>query len=273
MSKFKNIAKSTYVYVILALFYVPLFVMAVFSFNAKPKRGDVSFQTWNHFTTEGYSDLVGDEFLNALVNTLIIGLIVAIFVVIIGLMTSYGLWKQRRKFYRAYVEGTSNIYLINPDVISALGLFLTFGILFGSLTYTDVGMYRAIVAQIVVILPFAITLMYPKSEKFSKSLIEASKDLGFGPFKTWMNTYLRHMMGISVAAFAVALALSMDDFIITSVTSNVVAVGGTLGINMYDGNIENWTLALGTILLAVTLIGSSVYIAYKYKKDKKVVTK
>lgn len=269
MLKIKDIAKSTYVYIILALFYIPLFVVAVFSFNSKPKRGDVSFQTWNDFTFQGYQDLVGSEFLKAFMNTMIIGLIVALFVVFISLMTSYGLWKQKRKYYRAYVEGTSNIYLINPDVISALGLFLTFGILFGSLTYSQVGMYRAIIAQIVVILPFAITLMYPKSEKFSKSLVEASKDLGYGPIRTWFKTYFRHMMGISIASGAVALALSMDDFIITSVTSNVASAGGTLGINMYDGNIESWTLALGTVLLLLTLAGSATYVFIKQRKERK----
>lgn len=268
MFKIKNILKSGYVYIVLALFYLPLFIVAVFSFNEAPKKLDVSFSGGITFSTSGYEQLGDAEFLSALTNTFVIGLIVTLLVVSISLMTTYGLWKQKRKYYKMFVDGTSNIYLINPDVISALGLLLTFGILFGSLTYTDVGLFRVIVAQTVVILPFAITIMFPKSEKFSQSLLEASKDLGYGPLKTWFKTYLRHMTGISIAAAAVAFALSMDDFIITSITSNIAIKGGTVGLNMYNGRIESWTLAFGTILLFISLFGSAMYVIIKRKKEK-----
>jgi len=74
--------------------------------------------------------------------------------------------------------------LINPDVITGVALMLAFGSMFGLLQRDDPGVERAIIAQVVMIIPFGITIMYPKSEKFSISMIEASKDLGYGPIRT-----------------------------------------------------------------------------------------
>lgn len=61
---------------------------------------------------------------------------------------------------------------------------LTFGTLFGELEFGATGYVRTVIAHITMIMPFIITIMYPRSAKFQKSMIEASKDLGFGPVRT-----------------------------------------------------------------------------------------
>lgn len=65
---------------------------------------------------------------------------------------------------------------------------LAFGTLFGTINVKNasgIANYaRLIASHVAMILPFAITLMLPRSDKFKLSLIEASKDLGYGPVKT-----------------------------------------------------------------------------------------
>lgn len=267
MSKFKTILRNSYIFIILAVVYTPLFFSAIFSFNSPSDKGNLSFNTWNGTTGENWAQLGSSEVVNALLNSVIIGIFVSILVVAISLMTCYALWRQRRKYYKGIVDGVSNIPLINPDIVTAIGLALTFGIFFGALSADSDGMWRAIISHTVVIVPYGITLMYPRSEKFSASMIEASKDLGFGPFRTWWKTYFRFMLPMVFVTIVVTLTLSFDDFIITRTVSNT----STIGTKLYEGKFQGWALALGTILLFVSLSGSIGYTYYKHRKSTKVV--
>lgn len=268
MSKFKTILRNSYIFIILAIVYIPLFFSAVFSFNEPSAKDNLSFTTWNTTSGQNWEDLFTDNTVtNAMLNSLIMGLFVSIFVVAISLMTCYALWRQRRKYYKGIVDGVSNIPLINPDIVTAIGLALTFGIFFGALSADSDGMWRAIISHTVVIVPYGITLMYPRSEKFSASMIEASKDLGFGPFRTWWKTYFRFMLPMVFVTIVVTLTLSFDDFIITRTVSNT----STIGTKLYEGKFQGWALALGTILLFVSLSGSIGYTFYKHRKSTKVV--
>lgn len=265
MSKVSTFFKRSYIMLILLIVYAPLLTAAIFSFNQAPKRGDVSFNVWNGFSWQGFIELSEKHILMAIVNSIVIGVIVAIVVVIVSLLTVYGLWRQKQKVYKLFVDSTANIPLINPDIVSAVALAITFGLFFGTLGLLDSGMWRAIIAHIVVILPYGIIIMYPRSSKFDKSLLEASYDLGYGPMRSWFKTYFRHMWPVIVASFVIALTLSFDDFILTRITSKVE----TTGVILYSSNIKNWVLMLGTILLIIT-VGSSVFYAlWKGRKSER----
>ncbi len=264
MNKFAIIFKKSYIFLILFIVYIPLIVAAIFSFNAPPRRGDISFTNWLGFSWKGFLELSEQHIVMAIINSIIIGVIVAIVVVFISLITVYALWKQRNRVYKLFVDGTSNIPLINPDIVSAVALAITFSIIFGTIGLTESGMWRAIVGHIVVILPYGIITMYPRSSKFDKSLLEASQDLGYGPIRTWFKTYFRYMFPVIVASFVIALSLSLDDFILTRITSKVE----TIGVILYSSNLKNWILMLGTIMLFITLGGSITYALIQGRKGK-----
>ncbi len=264
MSKVSYIFKRTYIIIILLIVYTPLLVAAVFSFNKAPKRGDIFFNFWNGWSLEGFTQLAEKNILMAIINSVVIGIIVATIVVIISLITVYALWHQKQKSYKLFVDSTINIPLINPDIVSAVALSITFGLIFGTIGIMDSGMWRAIFSLIVVILPYGIIIMYPRSSKFDKSLLEASYDLGYGPIRSWFKTYFRHMMPVIVASFIIALTLSFDDFILTRITSKVV----TTSVILYSSNIKNWILMLGTILLIISVGGSVIYSLWKGRKNQ-----
>lgn len=265
MSKVTKWLKSSYIIIILAFFYVPLFFAAVFSFNADPKKGDMSFSGFEKFSTAGWESLFEGDMLTAITNSFLIAIPVSLVVIAISLMTVFGLWRQRNKSYKAFVDGTSNIPLINPDIITAVSLSLTFGLLFGSLQFGQSGYMRVFIAHIVMIVPFGITIMYPRSEKFNKTLFEASKDLGYGPVRTWFKTYLTWMMPVIIGSFVISLVLSLDDFIVT----RLMYAGPTIGKQLYSSPVRAWSLAIGTLMLFATLIGTAVYIIFKTRKGKK----
>lgn len=262
MSKIINFFKKSYVVIIIGLFYAPIIFATIFSFNKPSRKGSLSFTHWNGFTWNSWKAIGSTDKGDAIVNSLILGTFVSIFVVVLSLITVFALWRQKNKTFKTFVDGTSNVPLINPDVITAIGMSLVMGIMFGTLTVENDGMWRAIISHTIMILPFGIMIMYPRSAKFHRSMLEASMDLGYGPVRSWFNTYFKFMLPISIAVIVIALTLSFDDFIITRTTSNTT----TIGTKLYEGSFKGWALALGAIM---TTISVSVSIGFSILKRRK----
>jgi spermidine/putrescine transport system permease protein len=89
--KFKNFLKQSYVFIFLIATYVPLVLIILISFNGVTSRGniDTNFSTP---TVVNYLTLFGDnQFVNALLNSLLLGLVVTPIVIIIATLTCFGI--------------------------------------------------------------------------------------------------------------------------------------------------------------------------------------
>ncbi|WP_434336808.1 ABC transporter permease [Mesomycoplasma conjunctivae] len=259
-----EILKKSYIWILLIIFYIPIFTGSIFAFNAPSKKGFVS-ASWNKFSLKAFDDLSTESFASGLLNSIIIALITSFVVVSLSLLTVFSLWRQKNKSARTYVNLTSNIPLINPDVITAVSMAIILSLLFGALSASYEGLFRAIVSHIVMTLPYGILLLYPRSEKFSQTLFEASQDLGYSKLKSWFLVYLKHMSSSVISTFAVVSFLSFDDFIITKITSNAQTVGTLL----YQGTFKTWALMLGVFMLAFVVLGNIFWIYLNTKKERK----
>lgn len=264
MSKLIKVLKSFYIHIILLAFYIPLLYAAIFSFNNPSSKGFVR-TNWNGFTTNNWSTFFNEGRGVALFNSIIIAFAVSALVVSISLFTCYGMWRQKNRAYSKLILGTNNVPLINPDNISAIGLALLFSALFGALVNTREGLFRGIVGHTVMALPYAITLMFPRSDKFNASLFEAAQDLGYSKTRAWFKTYFVYMLPSSFFAAIVAAFLSFDDFIILRTVSNT----STLGTKLYEGEFRAWGLVVGASLLIIVLALNVIYISYKWIKINK----
>ncbi|UUD36728.1 spermidine/putrescine ABC transporter membrane protein [Mycoplasmopsis californica] len=256
MSKLRDILYRSYVYVILFVTYIPLIFALIFSFNSTSKRGNLSF-SWNQFSTDGWISFFTQSRDQALVNSFIIAFAVSVITIPLALVTVYALWKQKNKTYGHIVKATYNVPFINPEVVTAIGLILAYGMLFGTLKVTSEGIFRAILGHVVIALPYCITVMYPASEKFNKNLFEASQDLGYSKLRSWFKVYLFHMLPTIIFSFIITVFFSFDDFIITRLVSNT----STLGTKLYETSFRSWGLVVGGSLMIITLVGSLIYIA------------
>ncbi|ADE19686.1 ABC transporter permease [Mycoplasma crocodyli] len=265
MNKFKEFFKRSYVYILLSLFYIPLVVGAVFSFNSNPNKGGF-LTTWNKFSLKQWQTLFAQGRDIALINSIIIAVVVSLLVITLSLITVFALYRQKNKMIRGTVTSTANIPLINPDNITAIGLVLVFALFFGVIASDSEGLWRAIIGHTIMALPYGISLMYPRSEKFNLNLYEASQDLGYSKIKSWFKTYFIYMMPSIIMVALVSSFLSFDDFIITRTVSNT----STLGLKLYEGAFEPWALVIGAILLTFTILGNIVYVAFKAKTTKKL---
>ncbi|AAZ43919.2 ABC transporter permease [Mycoplasmopsis synoviae] len=262
-SNWKTILRSSYIYVILLAVYIPLFFGLVFSFNQETPKGEFN-TTWTKGTFENWRNLFDFGRDASAVNSFLLAFIVGFINVFLSLITVYALYRQKNKLAKPAVLSNSNIPLVNPDNITAIGLVLVFGLFFGITATDSEGFFRVIVGHVVMVIPYGISLSLPRSYKFNNNLFEASQDLGYSKLRSWFKTYFVYMLPSILMTFVVSFVFSIDDFIIARTVSNT----STLGTKLYEGAFQAWGLILGSIVLIITLVGNVIYTIINARKKK-----
>lgn len=266
MKRLGHFIKKFYIYFLIAIIYIPLIVVVVWSFSSPSPKGNIqnSFE-WNGFLN--YIELFqNNEFLNGLVNTLIIGFIATPIAVFIATITCYGIWNSN-KLMRKAVMFNSNVSIINPEIITGISLTLLFSTTWISLGI-NLGLFTVILSHISFCTPYAIISIYPRMCKLNKNLINASNDLGYGPVKTFFNVVVPFLLPSIIGACALVFAMSFDDFIITNLVRGRVT---TISSEMYlmAKGIKMWAVTFGSLLIIVFILFLVIKSITLYVKDKK----
>ena len=123
----KFLDKSKWLFVTIvayAIIYFPIFVIALLSFNESSRS-----YKFTGFTFKWYKEIVMDEILfEAIINTLKIAIYSTALAVIIGTLTAIGINSLKRRF-RVQFMILNNIPVINPDIVTGIGLMIVFGII------------------------------------------------------------------------------------------------------------------------------------------------
>jgi spermidine/putrescine transport system permease protein len=101
---------------------------------------------------------------NALWNTLIIGLITAFVSTLLGTMAAIGIYNLQPRQQKA-IQMVNTIPILNPDIITAISLFLLFVSLGISQGYTTV-----ILAHITFCTPFVVLSVLPRLRRMNPNL-------------------------------------------------------------------------------------------------------
>ncbi|MBO4779933.1 MAG: ABC transporter permease, partial [Selenomonadaceae bacterium] len=113
--------KQIYLAIIFLFLYAPIAVLIAQSFNASRYRGH-----WTGLTLDWYTKLFNDDrIVNALSNTLSIGLLSASIATILGLITCVAMKEFSRK-WRATFMSVTNIPILNADIVTGISLMLLF---------------------------------------------------------------------------------------------------------------------------------------------------
>jgi spermidine/putrescine transport system permease protein len=197
-----------YTGVVITYLFLPIFVMVLFGFNNI--QGRFNF-TWEGFTLRWYRELfLVPELTLALKNSLVIASITTVVATALG--TLMGLALTRHQFRG---RGATNLFiflpLAAPEVVlgaSLLALFLTLG--------TPRGILTIMIAHIMFNISFVVVTVKARTQGFNREWEEAAADLGATPWVAfWKVTFPLILPGV-LAAAALAFALSIDDYVITS---------------------------------------------------------
>jgi spermidine/putrescine transport system permease protein len=258
--KLKKALALSFVFLMLAVMYIPILLLIAFSFTGGGTIGD-----WEGFTFELYIDMFRNaDLLDALGNTLLIGVIAAGGAMIIGTLTAVGLHSMRSKRARAIINGATRITVINADIVTAAAFML----LFLTVRFIPLGFATIIIAHTVITIPYVILTVTPRLTQLNPNLYEAGLDLGAGPMRSLRKVILPQLIPAMIGGFALAFALSLDDFVITSFNNG--GMRPTLSTYLYDarskGGIPEELRAVSALIFVVSF---AILIAVNVRASKR----
>ena len=241
--------KQIYLAIIFLFLYAPIAVLIAQSFNASRYRGH-----WTGLTLDWYTKLFNDDrIVNALSNTLSIGLLSASIATILGLITCVAMKEFSRK-WRATFMSVTNIPILNADIVTGISLMLLFLGIGLKLGYVSI-----LLAHIVFNVTYVILCIMPQLMTLDKSFYEAALDLGASPLKAFTGVVLPELRPSIFAGFLLAFTMSADDFIITHFTKGAgvdtltTAIYAELKIGIHPEMYALSTLVFVFVLIFVML--------------------
>lgn len=246
-----------YLGAVLFFMYLPIFFVIVFSFN--DSKLTVS---WEGFSLRWYEALLQNEgMLEALRNSLVLGVLSCFLAAVIGTLGAVGLsrihWRSK-----GILEYVSILPLMIPEIILGM-VFLAFF----SLLNLPFGMVTLLIGHTVFCVPYILMEVKARLVGMDKSLEEAAMDLGATPVRTFFDVTLPLIMPAVLSGVLLAFAMSMDDVVIS------VFVNGprmsTLPIKVYTQlktGVTPEINALCTLMLGATLLVLLIYSTVKKVK-------
>lgn len=241
MKQKKNLLSRFYVVLCLVFFYLPILVTMIFSFNSSK-----SLTRFTGFSMRWYNELLHNtEVSKAVYVSLTVAILATVISTVIGTITAIGLSKSR-KVIKELLLNINNLPILNPDIVTAIGLML----LFSSIGFRK-GYLTMLLAHIAFCTPYVITSVYPKVRSLDPNLANAAMDLGATPFQALTKVIVPMIKEGVFAGALLAFTMSFDDFVI----SYFVSGNGVKNISIVVYNMTkriNPTInALSTIVILV----------------------
>ncbi len=259
----KNRTKLPNVYlgVILALMYVPILLVILYSFN-ESKISSV----WSGASLKWYEELFQDRALfQALGNTVVLGVLSSLCAGVIGTLGAYGM--SRVKFRsKGAVEYVSTLPIMIPEIILGMVFMAFFSLL--SLPF---GMTTLVIAHTAFCIPYVFMLVKARLVGLDKSLQEAALDLGASRTRVFFDVTLPLVLPAVASGMLLAFAMSIDDVIISIFVTGVEV--NTLPIKIYTQlktGVTPKINALCTLMFLATLLlcGAAAFLGRTPKNKK-----
>ncbi|MDE6723421.1 MAG: ABC transporter permease, partial [Eubacterium sp.] len=164
-----------YVFLIFAFLYLPIIVMALFSFN-----DSTSTYIFTGFSTKWWHEMFANEAaMRALRNTLVLAVATAVCSTARGTLAAVGIFNTRNKLYKKSIMAVTNIPMMNPEIVTGISMMLLFAFA-GMLVHKSnvLGFGPLLNAHETFSLTYVILNILPKLKQFDMHIYEAAVDLG-----------------------------------------------------------------------------------------------
>lgn len=240
-------------------FYLPILYIIVFSFNDSR-----SLTKLGGFSLRWYEKMFADStMMEAVVYTIVIALLATIISTIAGTLAAIGL-SRSRKVLRNIVEQVNNLPIMNPEIVTAIGLLMFF-----SAIGIKKGFLTLLLAHIMFCTPYVMLSVSPKLRSLDPNLADAALDLGATPIQALTKVIVPQIMPGIVSGALIAFTMSFDDFIISYfVTGNGVQNISILVYTM-SKRINPSINALSTLVILLITVGLILANVVPILKEKK----
>jgi spermidine/putrescine transport system permease protein len=196
---------------LLAFLHAPLLVLIVFSFNAS------RFTVWEGLSLRWYRTAMHDPQLSeAFINSLIIAAVSSLISTIVGSLAAYAIWRRSSRI----LSGTLYLSLVTPEIVTGVSLLALFQWFF-RFAHLRLGMYTVIVAHVAFSISYVAIVISARLRNYDRTLEEAALDLGATEWRAFYKVTLPFLAPAVAAAALLALVVSFDDYVITSLVAGV----------------------------------------------------
>lgn len=237
-----------YVLLVLALLYLPMVVVMVYSFN------NTKLFHWEGFTLDWYAKLFHNQgILDSLRNSLILALMSSLLAALLGTLGAASM-AGRHFRGKGALENLSLIPIMVPEIIlgmAYLAFFHTLKLPFGMLTM--------ILAHTTFCVPYIFINVKARLSELDPALEEAARDLGAGGLRAFFDITFPLIGPSILSGMMLAFAMSMDDvvisFFVTGATTNTLPlqVYSMLKMGVTPEVNALCTVMLGSVFLLIAL--------------------
>ena len=235
---------------VLLFLYVPILILALYSFTDATQIGAI-----RGFTLKNYVTLfTTEELRNMIVGTILLALGSAVLATILGTLGAIGSFYSRKRISSAMAT-VNQIPVINADVVTGFSLCILLVVVFGIGKDTYIPL---VLGHVTLCAPFVYLSVIPKLKQMDSSLYEAALDLGATPTSALFRVVIPQIFSGMVTGFSLAVTLSLDDYFIATYTKPAMFdTISTYVVNATKGSqtdIKTALWALSTLIFVIVIL-------------------
>lgn len=246
----KKFLSYTWIGLILIFMYLPILLLAIYSFTDSTMIGTI-----RHFSVQNYKTLFETEELRSMIiGTVTLAIGSALLATILGTMGAIGAFYSKKNA-KTLVNTMNQVPVVNADVVTAFSICILFIVVLGIEKDTFIPL---LLGHTVLTAPFVYLSIIPKLKQMDNNLYEAALDLGATPTKALFKVVIPQIIPGIISGFMLAITLSLDDYFITTYTKPATFdTISTYVVNATRGSrteIKTALWALSTIIFIIVLL-------------------
>lgn len=246
----KKWSKIIFICIMLLLIYMPILILAVYSFTTSANIGSIHGWSFHNYVTL----FTKDELRSMIVGTVLLAAGSALISTILGTLGAIGAFYSK-KWASASINAMNEVPVVNADVVTGFSICILLIVAFGMSKDSYVPL---VIGHVVLSAPFVYLSVVPKLKQMDSSLYEAALDLGATPFQGLTKIVIPQILPGIISGFALAVTLSLDDYFIATYTKPATFdTISTYVVNATKGSqteVKTALWALSTVIFALVVI-------------------
>lgn len=249
----------------LLFLYLPILILAVYSFTDSTTIGAI-----RHFSLQNYITLfTTDSLRDMIVGTVLLALVSATLATVLGTLGAIGAFYSK-KLGNLSITTMNQIPVVNADVVTGFSLCVLLIIVLGMDKETYLPL---LIGHTVLSAPFVFLSVVPRLKQMDPNLYEAALDLGATPFQGLIKVIFPFIRPGVFSGFVLSITLSLDDYFIATYlkpatfdTISTYVFNATKGAQT-DIKTALWALSTVIFLLVATAVLSANVVSKNQTKE------
>lgn len=236
-------------WVVIGVTLLPILTMIVYSFNNLTGGGKSITFVWHGFTPYWYENLTQVSGLwSAFLVSIVIAVLSGAISVIVG--TPLALALERHRFFgKGLLSSIVFVDIAAPSIVvgaASLSFFLSIGL--------KTGFIAILLVHVAFNVAYVVVTLRARLSGTGTVLEEAASDLGARPLTGFFTVTLPMLWPGIIASFMLALAMSIDDYVITSFVAGPTVTFPLFVYGASKTGLPPQVLCFGTIIFVVGVV-------------------